>query len=147
MPVLPDGFSLQSAKSIEDAAALADIHSASFGSSLTPEMYQKLMASPGYEPERELVIQAPDGTFVAFCIIWFDTINRTGLFEPVGTHKDYRRRSFGRAIILYGLQQMAAVGMKFATVAYLWDNEAAKGLYQSYGFKPWHLEERFKKSR
>lgn len=147
VPVLPDGFSLQAAKSIDDAAALADVHSASFGSSWTPEMYQKVMASPGYQPERELVVQAPDGTFVAFCIIWYDHLNRTGLFEPVGTHKDYRRRGFGRAIILYGLQQMAAVGMKFAIVTHFRDNKAAKGLYQSCGFNPWHLEEGFKKSR
>ena len=54
------------------------------------------MESPGYEPERELVIQAPDGTFVAFTVIRYDPLNSTGLFEPVGTHKDYRRRGFGQ---------------------------------------------------
>ena len=27
-------------------------------------------------------------------------LDATGLFEPVGTHKDYRRRGFGRAIML-----------------------------------------------
>ncbi len=145
VPALPEGFSFQSAKGIEDAAALAEVHNASFKVNWTPELYRKVMESPGYAPERELVIQAPDGTFAAFSVIWYDHLNRTGLFEPVGTHKDHRRRGFGRAIVLYGMQQMAAAGMKYATVAHFGDNEAARGLYHACGFKPWHLLDGYKK--
>jgi GNAT superfamily N-acetyltransferase len=145
VPVLPGGFSFQSAKGIEDAPALADIHNAAFSPNWTPALYRKVMESPGYDPKRELVIQAPDGSFVAFSIIWYDHLNRTGLFEPVGTHKDYRRLGFGQAIIMYGMQQMAAAGMKFATVAHFGDNEAARRLYQACGFKPWHLLDGYKK--
>jgi ribosomal protein S18 acetylase RimI-like enzyme len=86
-----------------------------------------------------LVIQAPDGTFAAFTVIRHDHLNRTGLFEPVGTHKEYRRRGFGRALIMHGMRQMAAAGMEFATVAHFGHNEAARGLYQACGFRPWHL--------
>ncbi|MCB0037284.1 MAG: GNAT family N-acetyltransferase, partial [Anaerolineales bacterium] len=125
---------------VEDAAALAAVHNGAFNpNNWTPELYRKVMESPGYEAERELVIQAPDGTYVAFTIIWYDHLNRTGLFEPVGTHRDYHRRGFGRALVLYGLQQMAAAGMTFATVAHFGDNEAARGLYQACGFKPWYM--------
>ena len=145
MPALPDGFSFQAANSIEDATALAEVHNASFGSSWTTEQYQHVMESPGYEPERESVIQAPDGTFVAFTVTWYDHLNFTGLFEPVGTHKEYRRRGFGQAVILHSMQKMAAAGMKFATVAHSWQNEAARGLYQACGFKPWHLQDRYRK--
>jgi len=139
VPTLPEGFSFQSAKGIEEAAALAEVHNASFGAGWTPELYRQVMEAPGYTPERELVIQAPDSTFAAFAVIWHDHLNRTGLFEPVGTHKNHRRRGFGRAIILYGMQQMAAAGMEFATVAHFGNNEAARGLYQACGFKPWHM--------
>lgn len=140
VPVLPDGYSFQSAKGVEDAAALAEVHNAAFGRvGWTPELYRKVMESPGYAPERELVIQSPDGTYVAFTVIWYDHLNRTGLFEPVGTHKDYRCRGFGRAIVLYGMQQMSAAGMEFATVGHFGLNEAARRLYQSCGFKPWHM--------
>jgi len=140
VPALPDGYSFQSAKGPEDAAALAAVHSAAFSrANWTPELYRYVMESPGYQPERELVIQAPDGTFTAFCIIWFDHLNRTGLFEPVGTHEDYRRRGFGRALLLYGMQKMAEAGMQYATVAHFGDNEAAHGLYQACGFRPWHI--------
>jgi ribosomal protein S18 acetylase RimI-like enzyme/heme-degrading monooxygenase HmoA len=139
VPALPEGYSFRSANGIEDAAALAEVHRASFGVDWTPELYRQVMESPGYAPERELVIQAPDGAFAAFTVIRYDHLNRTGLFEPVGTHKDHRRRGFGRAIVMYGLHQMAAAGMEFATVAHFGHNEAARGLYQACGFKPWHL--------
>ncbi len=145
VPVLPHGYSFQSANGIEDAAALAEVHNTSFGANWTPELYRQVMESPGYAPERELVIQSPDGTYVAFSLIWYDHLNRTGLFEPVGTHKDHRRRGFGRAMILYGMQHMAAAGMEFATVAHFGQNEAARGLYQACGFKPWHLLDGYKK--
>jgi len=139
VPALPAGYSFRSAKGVEDAAALAEVHNASFGVGWTAELYRQVMNSPGYAPERELVIQAPDGTFSAFTIIWYDRLNRTGLFEPVGTHRDHRRRGFGRALLMYGMQQMAAAGMESASVAHFGDNEAARGLYQACGFKPWHL--------
>lgn len=144
-PALPDGFSFRSAKGVEEAAALANVHNAAFGSIWTPELYRYVMESPGYEPGRELVIQCADGSFAAFCIIWYDHLNRMGLFEPVGTHKDYRRRGFGKALMLYGLQQMAAAGMKYASVAHFGDHEAARSLYQAVGFKPWHLLDEYHK--
>jgi mycothiol synthase len=143
VPVLPEGYSFQSAKGIEDAAGLAEVHNGSFGTGWTPELYRKVMESPGYAPERELVIQSPDRTFVAFSVIWYDHLNRTGLFEPVGTHKDYRRRGFGRAIVLYGMQLMSAAGMEYATVAHFGQNEAARELYQSCGFKPWYVQDEY----
>jgi GNAT superfamily N-acetyltransferase len=139
VPALPKGYSFRSASGIEDAAALAEVHKSSFGVDWTPELYRQVIESPGYAPERELVIQAPDGTFAAFTVIRYDHLNRTGLFEPVGTHKDHRRRGFGRALMMYGMQQMAAAGMEFATVAHFGHNEAARGLYQACGFKPWHM--------
>jgi GNAT superfamily N-acetyltransferase len=138
VPALPEGYSFRSASGIEDAGALAEVHKASFGVAWTPELYRQVMESPGYAPDRELVIQSPDGALVAFTVIWFDHLNRTGLFEPVGTHKDHRRHGFGRGIMMYGMRQMAAAGMEFATVAHFGHNEAARGLYQACGFKPWH---------
>jgi len=145
VPALPAGFSFRSVIGVEDAAALAEVHNAAFGSIWTPDLYQKVMESPGYDPERELVIQAPDGSFAAFCIIWFDHLNQMGLFEPVGTHKNHRRRGFGRGIMQYGMQKMTAVGMKFASVAHFGNNDAARGLYQNLGFKPWHLQDSYSK--
>ena len=145
LPNLPDGFVYRSAKGIEDAAALAAVHNAAFGSVWTPDLYRYVMESPGYSPERELVIEMPNGSFAAFAVIWYDHLNQMGLFEPVGTHIDYWRRGFGRAIMIFGMKKMVDAGMTSASVAHFGDNQAARGLYQSLGFRPWHLEDGYSK--
>ena len=144
-PALPAGFSFRAARGVEDAAALAGIHNASFGSSWTPATYRRVMESPGYAAQRELVVVAPEGTLAAFTIIWLDELNQTGSFEPVGTHQDYRRRGLGRALLFYGLRQMGAAGMRWATVATFGWNEAALALYQACGFRPWYVQDSYRK--
>lgn len=146
VPSLPEGFTYRAATGTEDAAALAAVHSGAFGSSWTADSYRRLMGSPGYDPARELVIVAPDGAFAAFTIIWFDHLNGIGSFEPVGAHRDYQRRGLGRALLHYGLAQMAAAGMRVATVATFGDNEAALGLYQACGFTSWHMLDGYHKA-
>jgi ribosomal protein S18 acetylase RimI-like enzyme len=102
-------------------------------------MYRKVIESPGYVAEREYVVVAPDGSLAAFTVTWHDSFNRIGSFEPVGTHKDHRRMGLGRGLIMHGMQQMAAAGLEYATVANFRDNEADSGLYKACGFRPWYL--------
>jgi len=129
-PVLPEGYTIRAARGIKDAAALAELKVAAFGSEWTADMVRYVIESPGYAPEREFIIQAPDGTLVAYTVTWHDRLNRTGLFEPVGTHKDYRRLGLGRAVVQYGMLHMAAKGMEFATVDNASDNKASRELYK-----------------
>ncbi len=135
-PLLPAGFVIRPAAGPEDAAALADVHAGSFGSSWTAAEYARLMASPGYDPERELVVVAPDGRFAAFCIVWFDHRNAEGLFEPVGTHEDFRRLGLGKAILYEGMRRMRTAGLRTAAVIHDTDNDASAGLYAAAGFAP-----------
>jgi len=74
------------------------------------------MQTPGYEVENELVVVAPDGRFAAFTVIWFDPISRSGLFEPVGCHGDFRRQGLSTAIMYEGMKRMKAAGMETASV-------------------------------
>jgi mycothiol synthase len=94
------------------------------------------MRSPAYASALDLVAVAPTGEIAAFCICWFDPVNRTGLFEPVGTHPDFQRRGLGKAVILAGLEQMKAGGMTRAIVMAEGDYPASQRLYQSAGFLP-----------
>jgi len=145
-PILPKGYTVRAVKGTEEAGAIAAVHAASFGSQWTTELYRKVMESPGYSADREYVVEAPDGVLAAFTVTWDDTVNSTGLFEPVGTHKDYRRLGLGKAVVQYGMKQMAARGMEFATVTNICDNNASKELYRACGFKPWHLLDDYSKS-
>lgn len=145
-PVLPDGYTIRAAKGVAEVDALVAVHVGAFGSIWTPELYRKVMESPGYAAEREFVVVAPDGTFAAFTVTWHDTLNRSGLFEPVGTHRDHRRLGLGKALLLTVMHKMAAAGLTHALVVNEGSNEASRNLYHSCGFQPWHLIDDYTKT-
>jgi mycothiol synthase len=99
----------------------------------TAETIQMLQKAPTYRPELDLVVVGPDGTFVAYCVIWFDEANRIGMFGPVGTHRAYRRRGLGRAMMSEGLMRLEALKARMAYVDCDLD-EGANRLYESVGF-------------
>ena len=133
-PVVPEGFTIRPAK-MEEYAQLAEVHNGAFNPNWTPELYRdEVMLKPGYEVEREIVVVAPNGRFAAFTKTWLDTVNRVGLFEPVGTHKDFHRQGLGKAVMLYALHEMKSLGLEYAHVGHEVSNPASTGLYNSLGF-------------
>lgn len=129
-----------------DTDALAEAHNSAFGSDWTGTRYrEEVMRKPGYDPARELVVEAPDGRIAAFTVIWLDERNRTGHFEPVGTHRDFQRRGHARAVMRHGLHLMHAAGMTLATVNHNAENVAALKLYESLGFAKRHETHGFKR--
>ena len=140
-PDVPDGYTIRPVTGVEEVAAVAAVHQAAFpGAGWTEESYRYVMESPGYDASRELVAEAPDGTFAAFAVTWYDELNRTGLMEGVGTHPDHRQIGLGRAIVRFASHHMAATGgMEYATVANSETNTASSALYRSAGFEPWHV--------
>ncbi|MEZ4869601.1 MAG: GNAT family N-acetyltransferase [Caldilineaceae bacterium] len=132
---LPVGFTMRTA-TLDDAVQLAALRNNAFGANWTGKAYrEQVMQSPGYNPAREIVVVAPDGRLAAFTIIWLDRRNKVGLFEPVGTHSDFRRLGLARAMMCHALRQMQELGMERATVEHLAENEAARELYHSLGFR------------
>jgi ribosomal protein S18 acetylase RimI-like enzyme len=138
-PEVPEDYTIRQVGDLSEADDLALVHAAAFGSTWTPEMYRKLMDSPGYAMEREWVVVADDGEYAAFTVTWRDPINLTGLFEPVGTHPDHRRRGLGKAMLLTVLHAMADEGMEHGIVVSEGTNEGSNALYESAGFAPWRF--------
>ncbi|MFN8530578.1 MAG: GNAT family N-acetyltransferase [Anaerolineae bacterium] len=136
-PVVPEGFTIRAAEGVHEAGKLAEVHAGAFGSSWTPESYAKVMQSPGYAAEREIVVVSPDERFAAFTVTWHDERNKTGYFEPVGTHKDFQRLGLGRAMLYYAMQGMRAIGLEQAVVAHQSPdmNPGAAALYATVGFR------------
>ncbi len=134
-PKVPDGFTIRSA-TMDDCAQLAAARNSAFGGNWTPEAYRdQVMRKPGYEPEREIVVETPNGQLAAFTIIWLDVVNKVGQFEPVGTHRDFQRRGLARAMMFYALAEMKRQGMETAIVEHTADNLPALELYRSLGFE------------
>ena len=131
---LPAGFRFHQA-TLADADELAAVHNASFTAKWTAESYGAVFSAP--HMERELVVVAPDGSFAAFVNLWHDSLNRSMLFEPVGTHENYRRRGLAKALMCHALRRMIEEwGIKQAYVCHApeADNPAAAALYASVGF-------------
>ena len=100
--------------------------------------FARFMASPVYDPERDVVAAAPDGQIGAFCITWPDPLTGVGLFEPVGTHPDFQRKGLGKAVMLQALERLQRLGMRQAIVTTGEDNQPAIKLYEFGGFSPHH---------
>ena len=132
---LPEGFHIRSAAGVHEAELLGEVHNGAFGPKWGTAAYdyQKVMQTPGYDANGELVVTAPDGRFAAFTIIWFDPISSSGLFEPVGCHEEFRRQGLTSALMFEGMKRMKEAGMKVANVGC--ETEAACKFYKAVGFE------------
>lgn len=122
-PPIPEGFTIRGARE-HDSTELAAARREVFAEQWT-----------GPDVEGEIVAVAPDGRVAAFTVIWFDGVNRVGLFEPVGTRPRYERLGLARALMVEGLRRMHLTGMRTAMVEHDVTNTAATALYRALGFE------------
>lgn len=138
-PALPQDFYVRRLAGEREAPARSAAMHAAFDSDLPLEShlqrYLGFMRSPVYRPELDIVAIAPDGKVVAFCLGWLDFTNQVGLFEPVGTHPEYRSLGLGKALLAEGMRRMMAYGMRSAIVRADHANLPAQRLYQAAGFQ------------
>ena len=68
--------------------------------------------------------------------MWFDANMGIAEFEPVGTHPAFRRKGLGRALQLFGMRKIKALGGTKMIVACLGGaaHPGAKDLYFDVGF-------------
>jgi predicted N-acetyltransferase YhbS len=132
---LPAGYRVRNVRGEEDVAARVDVHRAAFHPSrMTVEKHRAVMQAPTYRPELDLVVEAPDGTFAAFTIVWLDTENCMGLFEPVGCRPSEQRKGLARAVMNEGLRRLQEAGARVAHVGSWMDDSAGAMLYKAIGF-------------
>ena len=139
VPPLLEGFSIRTSRGEEDAQLRSVASHAAFGSRKPFDEYWprtlRFMQSPVYVPQHEIFVIAPAGEVAAYCIVWTDTLNKAGHFEPVGTHPDFQRRGLGKILLFESLHRLKSEGMSEASVCTNHDNEAAIRLYESVGFQ------------
>ena len=147
LPELSAGYGIRPLRGPDDLAARVEVHRSAFPPSrLTLEKYERLVATPPYRYEDDLVVEAPDGAFAAFAMAWWDPVGRVGEFEPVGTHPGHQRRGLARALLRHGLHRFAALG---ATVVQVYSdaaNAASEGLYEAVGFERRAFHQRFERA-
>lgn len=85
--------------------------------------------SPLYRRDLDIVSTAPDRQIVAYCVLWYDDVTRTALFDPVAVMPKYQRLGLGRAIMVEAMRRAKSMGAILATVSGY--DLAANALYRS----------------
>jgi hypothetical protein len=96
---LPQGYSIRTlaGSDQEDLEKRAAVANNAFNiTKHSAQTIQMLHKAPTYLPELDLVIVGPDGTFAAYCVVWFDDVNQIGMFGPVGTRKTIGNVALGK---------------------------------------------------
>jgi GNAT superfamily N-acetyltransferase len=135
---LPPGYRIRPIADDRDRQGWVATHCLAFpGSRFDLARRQRLASVPPFRAEFDLIAEAPDETVAAYCLGWYDEQNRTGEFEPVGTHPDHRRTGLAAAVSVAVLQAFAAAGGTEAIVSARGDAAypVPKRLYESLGFR------------
>lgn len=137
-PHLPAGFRFRTAADVGPAAATRAHIDAWHPSKFTEISMAGVQSAWPYRHDLHVLIEAPDGTLVATAIIWFDCVSRTAEFEPVGTHRSYRRRGLATALLWHGMHLARDAGAHTMLVACVGSplRVAARELYYGVGFEP-----------
>lgn len=136
-PVLPEGFRFRTAADFSVADAVQAHRDSWNSSSLTAAVFDRVRRTWPYRADLHALVEAPDGTLAATAIIWLDEATQTAEFEPVGTHREFRRRGLGTALQLHGMHLARAAGATRMLVACLGApaHPAARTLYHGVGFR------------
>jgi len=131
---LPDGFRLKSLAEDNDLYKLNRCLWRGFNHGDEPpddgiEERKLMQSAPNYRKDLNVVVEAPDGNFVSYCGMWYESVHSIAYVEPVATDPDYRRMGLGRVAVMEGIRRCRALG---ATVAYV---ATTKPFYLALGFR------------
>jgi GNAT superfamily N-acetyltransferase len=153
-PRLPDGYRVRATRP-DEMAARAAVHRAAWRpkwlgelqvppvdhgdgeSGMTTERYELIASTWPYRCDLDQVVEAPDGSFAASALGWYDEVNRVGLLEPVGTDPRHARKGLGAAVSLACLGAMRDAGATLAVVCPRGDARypVPRALYHRIGFR------------
>ncbi len=125
---------------LSDCQRIADLLNAAFNRNFHNALEFQVFAqrAPSYREDLHLVAEAPDGSFAAFVGVIYDEENRRGLYEPVCTHPEHRKKGLAQSLMLEGLHRLKALGAGEATVETGLSMGPANALYDSLGFSEAH---------
>ncbi|MFI7321592.1 GNAT family N-acetyltransferase [Streptomyces venezuelae] len=118
------------------AQAFAAVLGAAFdGSTFTADRWHTVASGLPYADARSLLAYDDRGDAVAAVTVWSAGPGRPGIIEPMGVHRDHRRRGHGEQITLAAAATLRDMGASSALVATPSSNTAAVATYESAGFE------------
>ena len=142
---LPEGYVLQSMDQDNNIELRREIFGRAFNHTDPAEWpsafsYQELQKAPDYRQDLDISVIDPAGKYVACCITWYDSLNRMGILEPVGTHPDFRGLGLAREVVFEGIRRAAALGAEKVLVG------SGQRFYEQIGFEKKWVSRRWAKT-
>ncbi|WP_419999415.1 GNAT family N-acetyltransferase [Streptomyces boninensis] len=111
----------------------AVVRSAFNGSTFSADRWHAMAAEPPYADARSLLARNEEGEAVAAVAVWSAGPGRPGLIEPMGVHRDQRRRGYGKAITHAAAGALRDMGSSSVTVCTPSSNTPAVAAYRAAG--------------
>lgn len=132
---LPDEYKFKTVNQLNDINEKIKTYKICFPNhEVNKDKYVSMMKTDTYSENLDLVVIAPDNSVASFATIWVDNDNNIGIFEPVGTHSNYRHKGLCKAVIFEGIRLLKNLGISKAFIKTSFKNIAAQSLYKSIGF-------------
>lgn len=103
---LPDGFRCRTVEPGDLAERVAIHREVWAPSRVTESSFANVQSSWPYRASLDCVVEAPDGRFAAYALMWPDDENGVGELEPVGVREEFRRRGLGAAVCMFALRRL-----------------------------------------
>ena len=132
-PEIPKGYRIMTMADDNNIVKRTKAFAIAFGNwgtkyEVQPSSYISLQEAPDYHKKLDVYIVAPDEEIVSFCLVWFDSKNKIGILEPVGTDPDHRRKGLAKAANYEAIKRVKEMGAK---KVYVGDGQQ---FYLSIGF-------------
>lgn len=136
----PSGFTIRRMAGEAEVASYVELHRSAFGgANMTHSWRSRILTSPQYRAELDLVAVDSDRRLAAFCIAWFDPCDCNGRpcgqIEPMGVHENYRGQGLGRAVLMEALARLYRLGAQEVTVEADVHEFGPVPFYRSIGFE------------
>lgn len=105
------------------------------------EKYRRLMDSPTYRKDLDLVVVDQNDQVVAFANIWHDVHNHIAIIEPFGTKESHRRKGLATNLLYESMERLKELGLSKLYINHggLWtldpEPDDALRVYTKDGFK------------
>jgi predicted N-acetyltransferase YhbS len=134
--IIPEGFSVRSSKGKKDHRMYTQAIRDTFGHGewFDANLVEKLNSNSYYNPDLDLIVEAPNGEVAAFCTFRMDPKSRITQLEPLGTTPKYRKLGLAKTILGEGFKKLKTCNPSLLYIGGAVDTPEANNLYDSTGF-------------
>ncbi|MFD0713231.1 GNAT family N-acetyltransferase [Paenibacillus sp. GCM10027626] len=140
-PRFPEGYTVRPIQDGDLSQKVIIMRGSAGLTAPTMDIYKRLMSSPTYKQELDLVVVTENNEVVGFANIWQDVQNNIAIIEPFGTVESHRRKGLATNLLYESMHRLKRLGISELYINHggLWtlDSEPddAMRVYSKVGFQ------------